>query len=357
MALIALLVCAVAFIIVATTVLKLHPFLALIVAAFGYGVLCGTLSLQQVVDAVNSGFGDTISKIGIVILAGAIIGVFLERSGGAYRLAESVLRLTGRGNAPLAMGVMGYVVSVPVFCDSGFVILAPLGRALAHKTGASTAAAAIALSLGLYATHTMVPPTPGPVAAAGILRADLGLVILLGLIVSAVTLLAGWAFAVCYAPRVAPDAASDAPHDTPETPADAPSAGRAALPIVVPLALIVMKSAASLPSQPFGDGQFAVFVQFIGHPAVALLLGVLMACTLPARREPGRYSVQGWVGEAVVAAAVIIVVTGAGGAFGKVIETSGIAGVVQDRLGGAQLGLWLPFLVATALKTAQGSST
>lgn len=357
MALIALLACAVAFIIVATTALKLHPFLALLAAAFGYGILCGALSLQQVVDAVNSGFGDTISKIGIVILAGAIIGVFLERSGGAYRLAELVLRVTGRGHVPLAMSVMGYIVSVPVFCDSGFVILSPLGRALVRETGASAAAAALALSFGLYATHTMVPPTPGPVAAAGILDADLGLVIVLGLVVSAPTMLAGWAFAVRYAHRVARDAAPESPPSAPEPRTEAPSALRAALPIVAPLLLIVGNSAASLPSRPFGEAQFASFIHFVGQPAVALLIGVILACTLPARREAALYSMRGWVGDAVLAAAVIIIVTGAGGAFGEVLEASGIAQVVQDNLGGAKFGIWLPFVVAAALKTAQGSST
>ncbi len=357
MALIVLLVCAVAFIIAATTVLKLHPFLALLAAAFGYGILCRALSLQQVIDAINEGFGDTISKIGIVILAGAIIGVFLERSGGAYRLAERILRVTGRGNVPLTMSVMGYIVSIPVFCDSGFVILSPLGRALARETGASAAAAAMALSFGLYATHTMVPPTPGPVAAAGMLNADLGLVILLGLAVSVPVMLAGWMFAVLCAPRVVPEESAEIAKDGPEVPADAPSALRAALPIVAPLVLIVTHSAARLPSHPFGEGACAALLQFAGHPVVALLLGASLAYSLPPRRKAELYSMRGWVGDAVLAAAVIIIVTGAGGSFGKILEASGIAGVVQENLGAARLGVWLPFLAAAALKTAQGSST
>ncbi|MBC8470860.1 MAG: GntP family permease, partial [Planctomycetes bacterium] len=196
-----LLLLAVVFIIIATTRLNLHPFLALLIAAFGYGILCGKMSLEQVVEAVNAGFGGTIGYIGIVILAGAVIGTFLEKSGGAYKLAESTLKLVGNKNVPLAMGIIGYIVSIPVFCDSAFVILCPLAKALSRKVKISLAASAIALSLGLYATHTMVPPTPGPVAAAGLLEADLGLVILWGGLVSIVALAAGWLFAIKFADR------------------------------------------------------------------------------------------------------------------------------------------------------------
>ncbi|MHC4315784.1 MAG: GntP family permease, partial [Planctomycetota bacterium] len=200
--LVILLLLTVVFIIVATTKLKLHPFLALLVSAFGYGVFCGKMSLADVVKSVNSGFGGTIGYIGIVILAGSVIGTFLEKSGGAFKLAESTLKLVGRKNVPLAMSIIGYIVSIPVFCDSGFVILSSLCRGLSRKAKISLATSAVALSLGLYATHTMVPPTPGPIAAAGLLEADLGLVILWGLLVSLIALTAGWLFAVKFAGRV-----------------------------------------------------------------------------------------------------------------------------------------------------------
>ena len=196
-----LLLVSIAFIIIATARWQVHPFLALLGAAFGFGLLSG-MAPTDVVSAINAGFGGTIGYIGVVILAGSIIGTFLEKSGGALRLAESTLRITGERNVPAAMGLVGYIVSLPVFCDSGFVILAPLNRALAKKTGITLASGAIALSLGLYATHTMVPPTPGPVAAAGILEADLGQVILWGLLISAIALAAGWLFAVLVASRM-----------------------------------------------------------------------------------------------------------------------------------------------------------
>ncbi|HSO42397.1 MAG TPA: SLC13 family permease, partial [Rhodospirillales bacterium] len=180
MVLVILLLASIAFIIFATARLQMHPFLALLITAFAFGILSG-MPLADVVKSVNDGFGGTIGYIGIVILAGAIIGTFLERSGGAFRLAESILKVTGERNVPATMSIMGFVVSIPVFCDSGFVILSSLNKALTRRAGISLATTAIALSLGLYATHTMVPPTPGPIAAAGIIGADLGLVILWGL--------------------------------------------------------------------------------------------------------------------------------------------------------------------------------
>jgi GntP family gluconate:H+ symporter len=361
-----LLLLAVVFIIIATTKLNLHPFLALLIAAFGYGILCGKMSLEQIVESVNAGFGGTIGYIGIVILAGAVIGTFLEKSGGAYKLAESTLKLVGSKNVPLAMSIIGYIVSIPVFCDSAFVILCPLAKALSRKVKISLAASAIALSLGLYATHTMVPPTPGPVAAAGLLEADLGLVILWGAVVSIVALGAGWLFAIKFAAKIyiSPEAESheqDSQHrqvSCGELTAEAPSTLRSVVPIFLPIVLIIARSIGDFPSHPFGQGDAAAVIGFLGQPVVALLVGVFFALLLPKKLTSEMLSASGWVGQAVVAAATIIIITGCGGAFGKVLQNSGIADVVKGYLGeSGGLSIWLPFIIAAALKTAQGSST
>ncbi len=358
MLLLILLIASIAFIIVATAKLELHPFLALLITAFGFGILSG-MPLLDVVASVNEGFGGTIGYIGIVILAGSIIGTFLEKSGGALMLAERTLKLTGEKNVPAAMGIVGYVVSMPVFCDSGFVLLSPLNKALARKAGITLAGSAIALSLGLYATHTMVPPTPGPVAAAGIINADLGLVILWGIVVSLVALFAGWLFAILVAARIyiSPDAGKEDAAAVPPPAGPLPSLGKSIAPIVVPIVLIVIRSFVELPDRPLGEGAVITFVSFIGQPVVALLIGVALAMLLPKKLDKEKISSSGWVGEAVVAAATIIIITGAGGAFGKVLQNSGIATVIGESLAGVPLGIWLPFLVAAGIKTAQGSST
>jgi len=345
------------FIIISTVRWKLHPFLALLFAAFGFGLLSG-MKLPDIISSITGGFGGTVGAIGIVIVAGTIIGTFLEKSGGAYTMAESVLKVTGKKNVPLAMGIIGYIVSIPVFCDSGFVILSPLNKALTKRAGISLAASAIALSLGLYATHTMVPPTPGPIAAAGILGADLGVVILWGLLVSIPALLVGWLFAVRAGKRIKID---PEPELTEENIAakmkEAPSASKAFLPIVVPIILILLKSISDFPTRPFGDGAFRQLIGFIGHPVTALMIGILIAFTLPKKLDKEMLSTSGWVGEALVNAAIIIMITAAGGAFGKILQNSGIAKVIGDTLARANLGIWLPFIIAAGIKTAQGSST
>jgi len=357
--LVILLLLSIVFIILSTTLLKLHPFLALLLAAFGYGILSNKMPLGDVVTAVNLGFGDTVGRIGIIILAGSIIGTFLEKSGGARKLAEQVLALVGYKNVPLAMGIIGYIVSVPVFCDSGFIILSPLARAMSRKAKISLAASAIALSLGLYATHTMVPPTPGPIGAAGILKADLGLVILWGLIVALVALGAGWLFAVLFAARTPIDLGPEPV--TPEvatSETEGPSALKSLIPILLPIALIVLKSVTDQLPHPLGGERVALVIGFIGQPVVALLLGVFFAFPLPKKLTREMLSTTGWVGEGIVAASIIIVVTACGGSFGEVLKKSGIADVVTRYLGtSTSLSIFLPFIIAAALKTAQGSST
>jgi len=357
--LILLLFLSIAFIILSTSVLKWHPFLSLLIAAFGFGILSGTMTLQEVVSAVNSGFGNTIGYIGIVILAGSIIGKFLEMSGGAFKLANSTLKIVGKKNIPLAMSMVGYIVSIPVFCDSAFIVLSPLAKALAKQIKSSLAVTAIALSLGLYVTHSLIPPTPGPVAAAGILEADLGMVILLGLPVSLVGMIAGWFFSI----KVASKFHISAPKPTEESAVtveldSSPSLIKSLLPIFAPILLIILRSINELPFHPFGEGKMAIFISFIGQPTVALLLGVFLAFLLPRKLTKEMLSTTGWLGQGIVAAATIIIVTGCGGAFGKVLQESGIAEVIKNNLSGAKsLGIFLPIIIAAALKIAQGSGT
>ena len=156
MPIVLLLIC-ILFIVVSTTKLNLHAFLALLIAAIFFGI-CSGMPLADVVKNIEDGFGGTLGKIGIVIIAGTIIGTFLEKSGGAYSLAESILKVIGKKNVTPAMALIGYIVSIPVFADSGFVILTPLNKTLTKRAGLSLATTSIALALGLMITHCLVPP-------------------------------------------------------------------------------------------------------------------------------------------------------------------------------------------------------
>jgi gluconate:H+ symporter, GntP family len=355
--LIILLLACILFIVISTTKFKLHPFIALLLAAIGFGLFSG-MPLPEIVQSVNGGFGNTIGYIGIVIVAGCIIGTFLEESGGAYIMAKIIMKLAGEKRVPLAMVILGYFVSIPVYADSGFVILSPLNKALSKRAKISLAGPAIALSLGLTITHCLVPPTPGPIAAAGILEADLGMVIMVGFVVSLFAVLAAWIFATKFASRIYIDPNPDeSEEEIVEKIKKAPSALNSFIPIIVPLLLIVLKSVSDFPTHPFGTGFVKTLFGFIGEPVIALIIGVFFAFRLPQKFDRNMLSTTGWVGKALLSAAVIILITGAGGSFGMVLRNSEIASILSSSLSEINLSIWLPFIIAAALKSAQGSST
>ncbi|MEX0290371.1 MAG: GntP family permease, partial [Flavobacteriaceae bacterium] len=189
-----LLVLSVLIIILLTVRFNVHPFLALLAAALFFALFSG-MSLSDIVKFINDGFGITLGKIGIVIILGVIIGAFLEHSGGAYKLVEVVLRIIGKKRVHEAMGIVGFIVSIPVFADSGFIILNPLNKSLTKRAKLSIVGTATALILGLMITHVLVPPTPGPIAAAGIIGADVGLGMLVGLVIGRLSLV--WGIIYC----------------------------------------------------------------------------------------------------------------------------------------------------------------
>ncbi|MBM7571658.1 GntP family permease [Aquibacillus albus] len=350
----------VGFIVFATAKLKLHPFLSLLFAAFLVGLLAG-LPLNEIVEAVNGGFGGLMGYIGIVIVAGTIIGTILEKSGAALRMAEVVLRLVGEKRPQLAMSLIGAIVSIPVFCDSGYVILSSLKKALAKRAKVALASMAVALATGLYATHTLVPPTPGPIAAAGNIGASdyLGTIILIGIIVAIPTIIAGYLWAVKVASKIEIEGEGDNDLDYDEIVksfGELPSSFKSFAPIVLPIVLIGIGSVVNFFQW---TGGFAEILLFLGSPVVALLVGVLVSFALmPKFNEE---TLNGWVGQGIKDAATILLITGAGGAFGSVIKATPVAEIIQGIADGGLLQgallLLIPFIVAALLKSAQGSST
>ena len=350
------LILSVILIIVLTNNLKLHPFLALFLVAIAYGIFAG-MPFDQIISSINEGFGGTLGKIGLIIIFGVIIGSFLEHTGGAYSLAERVLKWVGKKRVPTAMGILGYIVSIPVFADSGFILLSPLNKSLSKKAGISIAGSSVALAMGLMASHTMVPPTPGPIAAAGILEADLGLVILVGIPISIIALIVGIIYSVKYVSKTYIDPNPEISEaEMNEKLASAPSAFKSSLPIVLPIFLIIVSSLIKMQGEEF-TFPFKAVILFLGEPVIALLIGMFLALTLPKKLNREMLSTDGWVGKALRDSASILLITGAGGIFGKILQNSGIADLLGETLGTLNLSVWLPFLLAAAIKTAQGSST
>jgi GntP family gluconate:H+ symporter len=354
--LIGVLAISVLFIILGTTKLKIHPFIVLLLASYLAGALAG-LPIEKIATTIATGFGNIMASIGIVIVLGTIIGIILEKSNAAIKLAELVLKLVGKRFPALAMSIIGYIVSIPVFCDSAFVILSSLKKSLVQKTGKSSVALSIALATGLYATHTFVPPTPGPIAAAGNfgLENQMGLVILFGLMVAAFAMFTGYLWASYVGKKYI--TSEDEIAETAEVQIEIklPSAVKSLMPILVPIFLIALRSVATYPTEPLGNGCTFLFFSFCGQPVNALLIGFLLSMLLFPKFN--QKTLTGWIGDGISAAAPILLITGAGGAFGTILKEAQIGDTLGNLLANYQLGIFLPFIIAAAFKTAQGSST
>ena len=341
------------FIIIATAKYKIHPFLTLIVASLAMGLM-GGLETETIIKSLSEGFGNTLKSIGIVIACGSIIGAYLERTGSAKSIAESLLSLTGKEKSPLAMNLTGFLVSIPVFCDSGYVILSTLNRAINRKTGISLAVLGTSLAAGLYATHVFVPPTPGPLAAASILGADIGLVLVFGFMIAVPVSLIGWFWAIYYCSRFSINTESNDEHIQ-EGEIHSPNILMALLPIVIPILLITLKSLIDHPSIVLENFYLERLITFFGHPIIAILSGVFIAMI-----SAQNYSTEqhfNWVADGLKAAGTIILITGAGGAFGNILRATSLGDSISQELIGYEIGVLLPFIIAAFLKTAQGSST
>jgi GntP family gluconate:H+ symporter len=364
MNLVLILIGVIAFIVLATSRFKLHPFLTLIlaafIAAFAYGLPSSTIA-----KTITSGFGGILGYIGLVIVLGTIIGTILEKSGAAITMANCVIKLLGKRFPTLTMSLIGYIVSIPVFCDSGFVILNSLKQSMANRMKVSSVSMSVALATGLYATHTFVPPTPGPIAAAGNLglESNLGLVILVGIFVAAVAALAGMLWANRFA-NIEPDGERADELKTQNEDYEAlkqsygalPSPFKAFAPIFVPILLICFGSIAGFPSAPLGKETLYDALVFLGQPVNALLIGLFLSLLLlKSNKKIEEFSEH--ISQGLVVAAPILLITGAGGAFGAVLKATPIGEFLGTSLSALGIGIFMPFIVAAALKSAQGSST
>jgi GntP family gluconate:H+ symporter len=346
-------------IIFATVKYKVHPVFSLIIASIIVGFLFGFES-DLIITSISEGFGKTLSSIGLVIAFGTTIGIFLEKNGGTTLIAEKILKRIPVKRSPLAMNIIGFIISIPVFCDSGFVILSSLNRALSKKTGISLAVFAVALSTGLYAAHVFIPPTPGPLAAAAVIEADLGLVMILGVIVAIPVSLMGYLWASFIGKKIKTEEhfvekKIEDKHKKVNEFNKNSSFIRVVLPLIIPIFLIALKSIAEYPTLPFGEGVFFKVLTFIGQPIIALLIGVVLVFFASIKVKQA--TKNEWVLTSLKESGSIILVTGAGGAFGSVLRASDLSRMIEPGNSFIGSGLLIAFILSALLKTAQGSST
>src|SRR5690606_25718381 len=255
-----------ALILVAIMKYNIHPFLALFVGAIVYGLLSG-MSGELILKSISDGFGGVLGRIGLLILLGVMIGTFLERTGGAMVIAQRVLKFIGEKSVMLAMMITGFILSIPVFGDSAFIIMHPINKSLSFKGKLPFAATTVALTLGLSSSHSLVPPTPGPIATAGILGADLGQVIFWGFLTGSLALIPSFFFIKHYVSRIDLVPVFTTTETTTAT-TKYPSLGKSILPIIIPILLIILGSIASYPTKPFGEGTLTSTFMFIGNPVM-----------------------------------------------------------------------------------------
>lgn len=336
---------------------RVHALPALLVVSIGVGLGAG-LAPQAVLQSVTNGMGGTLGFIAVIVGLGGMFGAILQAAGGVEAIARGMLKAFGQTRAGPAMGVVGLIVSIPVFFDVAFIILAPLAFSLAAKTKRSVLVFALPLLAGLAAGHTMIPPTPGPLAVAQLLNADLGSVVLLGIVAGVSATLAGGVAFAWLAERAGlfRGMAQSAEHPLDLAPPSAQlGAGKAILVILTPLLLILLgtSSAAIMPQ----DAPARVVLGFIGHPFVALLI----ACALgyaAFRNVVLAEALRDAMAKSLEPAGVIILITGAGGAFKQVLIDTGAGAAMAEAASAANLApLAAGFVIAGLVRVAQGSAT
>lgn len=357
---------AIAVLLVLIMALKLQPLIALLLVS-----LASALALQvpvgEVMDTLLGGLGETLAEVALLVGLGAMLGRMLEISGGAAVLARALVRRFGERRAPFALGVAGMLFGFPIFLDAGVIIFLPIVFSVARRLGGSVLRYGLPVAGGFAVMHVFLPPHPGPVAAAGLLGADIGLLVLLGLVVAVPTwLIAGygfgrWAGERIYLPVPEMSVSAEGERDE-DDPASGPSAFTVIAMLLLPLLLILLNTGLSTLAEAGVVDDSAQWVQIatlIGESPVALVISVLVACVLLGLRRGMRAAeIEQQLTDCLGPIAAVILVTGAGGMFGAVLEAGGVGQALAGALNALGIPLILAaFVIAMVMRVAQGSAT
>ena len=336
---------------------KWHVFIALLVPILLLA-LVPTIDQRAFIAAFEEGFGRTIQSIAVVIVLGSVLAEALKHTGGIERITLSMIRMVGKKHMPLALTMSGFVIGLAIFSDVGYVILNPLVHSAAISSGVNMAVMATGLVGAMQLTHALVPPTPGPLAAVAIVGADLGLVILWGGVITLIASCAGWVFAILVGPRVpSPPSAEFVGQSFVEQgrESELPSTWRAYTPILMPLTLIAGQSVAAFALPP--EHIVNAVMLYLGWPVVALGIGVLLAYRNTTRAQAGARTGE-WIEAALRTSAMIIMVTGLGGALSQILRgTPAVDAVAGAVLSTGLPAIFLPFALGIAGNMITGSTT
>lgn len=355
---------------------KVQAFLALIICTIIVGVVGGmplvNIKLEDgttfgIINSITTGFGGTLGSIGIIIGFGVMMGQIFEITGAAKRMAHTFLKLFGRKREEEALALTGFLVSIPIFCDSGFVVLAPIAKAISRATKKSVIGLGVALAAGLVITHSLVPPTPGPLGVCGIFGIDVGKFILLTIILAVPMTIACIAYSRLYLSKKY----YRVPNDTGEIVISSyqepdyekafsmdmtgiPGKLESFLPLLIPIVLILINTVASALGKTEG---FMEVLIFLGEPIVAVGIGLLVSIFMLAKKLD-RQKVILEMEKGMMSAGIIMLVTGGGGALGQIIKDSGLGTFMAEGLAATAIPIViLPLLISTAMRFIQGSGT
>ena len=344
------LIVSILLIILLTVRYKIHAFFAISAACLVMGLGAG-LPADTIISTMKQGFGHIMQSLGFIIVLGTVLGVILEHTGCTNAMASFILKRTGEKKSALAMNITGFLVGLPIFCDSGYIVLSGLNNQLAHRAKLAMPFMATALAAGLYSVHCLIPPHPGAAAAAGTLNVDFGKLILWGIVVAIPASAIGYFWAK-YATRKMQIETVSAGDSFVDHSKIQPSAVQAFLPVFIPIMLIAAGAFATMEKN---DAMLWRVLSIAGNPVVALCIGILL--TTPVLLKLPNREISHILQDGAEKAGAILVIIGAGGAFGAILSATNIGVHLGDNLPLAKLGIFFPFLLTSLLKTAQGSST
>ncbi|GBD65473.1 GntP family permease [Tetragenococcus halophilus] len=349
---------------------RIHTFVALLIASIITGLI-GGLPFESVMESITEGFGSTLGSTGIIIGLGVMMGAVLEKSGAAERMAFSIIKLIGQGKEEWALSFAGYIVAIPVFSDSGLVILTPLAKSLSRTTGKSVVGLGLALATGLQLTHVFVPPTPGPLTVAGILNIDLGIMIMTGIALTIPTIIASTIYCIWVGKKIYQvpneDGTGYIRKDYKEEyiksidnikqmmeEKNLPNTMMSFAPIIVPIIFILSDTVMNFLNI---QGTLTTITGFIGNPIIALIVGLILSIYGLARRFT-KDELMSAMEDGIKTTGMIMLVTGAGGALGYVVQDAGIGNALGEAIISLNIpGILIPFIIAAVMRISLGSAT
>lgn len=339
-------------IIILTSKFKFNVFASLFIVSFFLAL--STVPLPKVLDLLKASFGNTMGGIAFVIIFGTVIAICMEKSGAVRSIATNILNFTGKHRAKEAAALTGFIPGLTIFCDTGFIILSGIAKSFSAQSKTPMPLVAAILGISLFSVHCLIPTHPGALGAAVELNANLGLLIVFGVIIAIPGTAAAyyWAIFMAKGQNYLP---AEYEHSNEEEVdlATLPSLKSSLMPIIIPLILITISTMVG--AMGFKTGTLANVIHFFGNPVMALLIGALIALWIFRQKSTEAFSIV--IDDAISKAGPILIITAAGGMFGAVIRETGVGGALGALLGSASISLVVPFILAALLKTAQGSST